>query len=212
MKKRELVPIFLVILSFIIGLYMYNIVPDMMPSHWNASGDADAYAPKAVALFVIPIILLILYLILTFITRIEIYKENVKKSEVPYFRFRLSFVVFIFSLYIVTIIQVFRPFPMNYFIIPAMSFLFLSVSHLLKNIKRNFFIGFRTPWTISSEKVWNATNKAASRFFFVYSFVILVGLLFQYIAIVLILLTLIVGILWLTYYSYRLYKLENNKY
>ncbi len=212
MKQRELLPIFLVFFSFIIGLYMYNVVPDQMPSHWNASGEADSYAPKAVVLFVIPALLLVLYLIMTFITRIEIYKENVKKSDVPYFRFRLAFVVFMFSLYIVTMIQVFRPFPMSYFIIPAMSFLFLFVSHLLKNIKRNFFIGFRTPWTISSEKVWNATNKAASRFFFVYSFVILIGLLFQYIAIVVILLTLLVGIAWLTYYSYKLYKIENKRY
>ena len=212
MKKREIVPIILIVLSFIIGLYMYNIVPDTMPSHWNAAGDADAYAPKAVALFVLPVIILVIYLITTLITRIEIYKENIKKSEVPYFRFRLALVVFMFLLYIATIIQVFRPFPMNYFIIPAMSFLFLSVAHLLKNIKRNFFIGFRTPWTISSEKVWNATNKAASRFFFAYSFIMLLGLFFQHIAIFLVLLTMLVGIAALTYYSYRLYKLENKKY
>ncbi|MEK6815976.1 MAG: SdpI family protein [Nanoarchaeota archaeon] len=157
---------------------MYNLVPDRMPSHWNAEGEADSYAPKAAALFVLPTILLVLYLILTFITRIEIYKENIKKSETPYFKFRLAFVVFMFGLYVATIIQVLRPFSMNYFIIPAMSFLFLFVSQLLRNIKRNFFIGFRTPWMLSSEKVWDATNKAASRFFMAYSFVILIGLFF----------------------------------
>jgi uncharacterized membrane protein len=32
-------------------------------------------------------------------------------------------------------------------------------------IRRNFFIGVRTPWTIASERVWNATHRFASKTF-----------------------------------------------
>ncbi|MGQ9811085.1 MAG: SdpI family protein [bacterium] len=36
---------------------------------------------------------------------------------------------------------------------------------LLKNAKRNWFIGIRTPWTVSSEKVWDETHKIAGKLF-----------------------------------------------
>jgi uncharacterized membrane protein len=33
-------------------------------------------------------------------------------------------------------------------------------------VRRNFFIGVRTPWTIANEQVWNATHRFAAKTFF----------------------------------------------
>jgi len=33
-------------------------------------------------------------------------------------------------------------------------------------VRRNFFVGIRTPWTIANEQVWNATHRFAAKTFF----------------------------------------------
>lgn len=205
-EKREYFLIALVALAFIIGLYLYPYMPDVVPSHWGADGEADGYSCKAFSLFFLPAIILVIYIMLTYIPRIAIYKENIEKFKKAYFRFKIAFVVFMFALYIATLVQTFRPFSMNLFILPGLAFLFFFTGNLLMHAKRNFFIGFRTPWTLSSEKVWNKTNKAAAKFFTVYAFIVLLGLFIPSWAMVFILVPLAIGIPWLIYYSYLLFQ------
>ena len=45
-------------------------------------------------------------------------------------------------------------------------FLFLIlIGNVLGKVKRNFYIGVRTPWTLASEKVWYATHRFAAKAF-----------------------------------------------
>jgi uncharacterized membrane protein len=42
--------------------------------------------------------------------------------------------------------------------------LFLAlIGNLLGKVRRNFYIGVRTPWTIANERVWNSTHRFAAR-------------------------------------------------
>jgi uncharacterized membrane protein len=44
--------------------------------------------------------------------------------------------------------------------------LFLTVmGNVLSKVKRNFFIGVRTPWTLASDAVWYATHRLAAKVF-----------------------------------------------
>jgi len=64
---------------------------------------------------------------------------------------------------------------------PALIFLFLALmGNVLGKVRRNFWIGVRTPWTLASEKVWNDTHRFAARLFVLVGligfFIILLGL------------------------------------
>ena len=37
------------------------------------------------------------------------------------------------------------------------------VGNLMGKVRRNFFIGIRTPWTLASERVWYATHRFAGK-------------------------------------------------
>lgn len=206
MKKIEFIPIGMIFLSIIIGIYLINLVPDIMPTHWNAQGGADSFSNKYIALFLLPAIMLILYTTLTYIPHIAILKKNIKGFIKDYTIFKIVMILFFFGVYIVSLIQSFKPFSMNYFIIPGLAVLFFFVGRLLRNTKRNYFIGFRTPWTLSDNMVWEKTNKAAGSFFQVYSVFTLLGLFIPKYSIWFILLPLFPGIGFLVYYSYLLHK------
>jgi uncharacterized membrane protein len=49
-------------------------------------------------------------------------------------------------------------------VVPALVFVILIViGNPMGKVRRNFFIGIRTPWTLASEAVWYATHRLAAR-------------------------------------------------
>jgi uncharacterized membrane protein len=40
------------------------------------------------------------------------------------------------------------------------------MGNVMGKVRRNFFVGIRTPWTIADERVWNATHRMAAKTFF----------------------------------------------
>ena len=60
-----------------IGAYMYPLMPDRMPTHWNAQGQVDSQSSKAVALFLVPIIVLVTYVVLSAIRYLSRTHENI---------------------------------------------------------------------------------------------------------------------------------------
>ena len=92
-------------------------------------------------------------------------------------------------------------FNMNYIIMPAIAVLFYFCGILVENAKRNWFIGIRTPWTLSSDKVWKKTHKLGAKIFKIYAVVILFGLFFEH-CLIWIILTILPLSLYLLIYSY----------
>jgi uncharacterized membrane protein len=40
-----------------------------------------------------------------------------------------------------------------------------GIGNVLGKLRSNFFVGIRTPWTLSSEHVWDQTHRWAGRLF-----------------------------------------------
>ena len=83
----------------------------------------------------------------------------------------------------------------------GMGILFFYIGILCENAKRNWFIGIRTPWTLSSDKVWKKTHKLGAKIFKIYAVVILFGLFFEH-CLIWIILTILPLSLYLLIYSY----------
>jgi uncharacterized membrane protein len=58
-----------------------------------------------------------------------------------------------------------KPLDMNRAILGALFLLLTLLGAVLGKVKRNFFIGVRTPWTLASERVWDATHRFAAKVF-----------------------------------------------
>lgn len=50
-------------------------------------------------------------------------------------------------------------------LLPAAAMFVFVLGALLPHTERNWFMGIRTPWTISNDIVWNKTHKLGSRLF-----------------------------------------------
>ena len=49
--------------------------------------------------------------------------------------------------------------------------------HTFIRIRKNFFIGIRTPWTLASDEVWSRTHRIGGRLFILSGVIIWIGAL-----------------------------------
>jgi len=207
MKKIWLIVLIIVILSFVAGIVLYSSMPEKMITHWNAKGEADGHMNRFWGLFLFPIINLAIFFILWFIPRIDPLKKNVKKFRNYYDWFILLFVVYMTYIYVLTILANFGViFNMNNMILPAVGILFIYIGILLKKAKRNWFIGIRTPWTLSSDKVWNKTHKQGAILFIISGILAFLGLFFPSYSFWFIIVPILISVVYLLIYSYIIYQ------
>ena len=91
---------------------------------------------------------------------------------------------------------------------PAFAILFYYSGVLIENAKMNYFIGIRTPWTLSSEKVWDKTHKIGGKLFKIAGIIAIAGMLFQSYAIFFILVPMLLAAIYSVVFSYIEYQKE----
>jgi uncharacterized membrane protein len=199
----------IVFLAFLLSMIVYPIMPENIASHWNAQGQPDAFSSKSFALFLTPAISLVLLLVFSFLPRLDPLKMNYKSFSKYYNGLILIMTLFLFYIHLLTLLSNLEAFPtfnMMSAILPAMAVLFFYIGILLKHAKRNWFVGIRTPWTLSSEKVWTKTHQFGSILFQVSAVLSLFGLILPDYAIWFILVPILTSSIVIIVYSYFVFK------
>jgi len=209
MRKSEIIALGVILLSFIIGFYFYPQMPEKIASHWDAQGQVDGYISKFWGLFLMPLLSMILFLLFIAIPKIDPLKHNIEKFRKYYDGFVVLIIVYLFYVYLLTIFwNIGIRFSMVQPLAPAMGILFYYIGILTENAKRNWFIGIRTPWTLSSEKVWEKTHKIGGKLFKTAGAFAFIGVFFESYALFFILVPIILVAAYTIIYSYFEYQKE----
>lgn len=209
MRKSEIVIFGIILLSFILSAYFYPQMPEQVASHWNAQGQVDGYMSKSWGLFFMPFVLVGLALLFLAIPRIDPLKANIEAFRKYYNGFVILFLVFMLSVHIQVIlwnmgIQI-SP---NVVMPVAWGLLFFYIGLLCENAKRNWFVGIRTPWTLSNDRVWDRTHQIGGKLFKVAGVIAFLGVFFQTYAMFFILTPVLVVTVYTVVYSYVEYQKE----
>ncbi len=206
--SQIIICLLIIIIAFLLGFYFYPQMPPEMASHWNTQGEVNGYLSKFWALFLLPFLMVILFLLFLIIPEIDPLKKNIEKFRKFYDEFALLIIFFLFYIYVLTILWgLGLKFRINLFLAPLLAVLFYYLGVLMSKAKRNWFIGIRTPWTLSNEKVWQKTHQLGSKLFKCFAFFIIFSLFFKEGIFVWAILTyLAVTVLYLTVYSYFLFQ------
>lgn len=211
-RKTTIISLLIILISFIIGIYLYPQMDDLMASHWNAEGEVDGYMPKFWGLFLMPFVSIGLLLLFILVPKIDPLKANIKKFRKYFNIFIVIIFLFFFYVYILTILwSLGMRFNMVYPLIPAFTILFYYVGILVEKAKRNWFIGIRTPWTLSSDKVWEKTHKIGGKLFKAVGIIALFGILFGKYAMLFLVIPIILVSCYTVAYSYFEYQKEVKK-
>jgi uncharacterized membrane protein len=149
----------------------YPSLPNVVPIHWDAHGHANGWGPKWSLFLYGPGLMLFMVLMFSALPWL-----SPKKFEVDSFRATY--------LYIMIILVAMMAYCNLLILLAALGslggivldvtraveggvcLLIALLGNVLGKVRRNFFVGIRTPWTIANERVWNATHRLAARTFF----------------------------------------------
>ncbi len=164
--KTEILPILLLAIAGVLSFYFYAHFPEQVPTHWNLAGEVDAYGPRAVAAFLIPAVILGMYLLFLFLPIADPKKERYDQFKKTYHIFKFLIIFFMFILYVATSLNAIGYYVNVGMVVPLMvGTLFVILGNYMSKIKTNWFMGIRTPWTLSSEEVWNKTHRFGGKAF-----------------------------------------------
>jgi uncharacterized membrane protein len=148
-----------------------------------------------------------LLLLFAAIPRVDPLRQNIEKFRSQYDFFILGLTAFMFYVFALTIIwNLGLKFSMSTALVPAFALLVFFLGIFLGNVKRNWFVGIRTPWTLADDRVWDKTHKLGSKLFKVGGIVTLFGAFFPIAAFYFIFFPIVVVSLFLVFYSYLEYK------
>jgi uncharacterized membrane protein len=209
LNKGEIAVFGIVVASFIIGIYFYPQMPERMASHWNEQGQVNGYMSRFWGVFLMPFISLGLALLFILIPRIDPLKANIQAFKKQYYLFIALVLLFLLYIYLLTIFwNLGARFNMTRVIAPAIGILFFYCGVLIEKAKRNWFIGIRTPWTLSSDRVWEKTHRLGGKLFKAAGIIAILGVFFPDYAFFLILVPVIVAALFAVVYSYFEFQRE----
>lgn len=166
----------LVGLSIVLSAYYLPILPNQVPTHWNFRGEIDGYSPKLLGIFLLPFIQILLLLVFQFLPRIDPKKNNYQYFNREWHVIQISVIGFLSYIHFFILEAALNQnFNITKLILVGTGLLFVLLGVSLKNIRQNYFIGIRTPWTIASEHVWYKTHRFGSWCFVLGGLVIMIG-------------------------------------
>ena len=203
----------LIIGAIFAGFLLWNQFPEQMASHWNIQDQVDGYISRFWGVFMMPLMTLGIFLLFLVIPAIDPLKANIARFREAFNLFIVLFAAFMLYIHGLTLAWNlgYTSFKMSTSLLPAIGLLFILIGFILRKAKRNFFIGIRTPWTLSSDYVWDKTHQIGAMLFMASGVLALVGGIFGgMMAFWFLFVPLIGSTIFLLAYSYVLYQRETH--
>ena len=145
----------------------YSRLPDQVPMHWGIDGAVDRYGSKN-ELWAMGALGPVLALLFQFLPRLDPKRRSYEKFRKYYEATAVVIVAFLAVMMGIVLVEVFRPGTVSVgrVVSALVGLLLLFLGNLMGKVKTNFFLGIRTPWTISDPDVWNRTQRLGGALFF----------------------------------------------
>ncbi|NCB62317.1 MAG: DUF1648 domain-containing protein [Clostridia bacterium] len=157
----------LALLPVVLLAAVYARLPGQVPMNWGLNG-AVSYGPKSQLWFTALLSPLLLFLFRG-LPKIDPRKKNYEKFQKYYDSFCLVMMIFLLGMNALVLSESFWPgrISVGKMITVGIGALFVFLGNLMPKVKNNFFMGVRTPWTLSDPDVWNRANRLGGQCFFV---------------------------------------------
>src|SRR6188768_4147411 len=141
-------------LGFGVAAWLPPRLPELVPTHWDAHGHVNGYMRKPLGVYVLPLAMLGTHALFAALPRV-----SARASEIRSFgrvfdilhTTSLAFLLFITVLALRAATG--EHVPVLQGVGVAMGLILLVMGNFLSKVRRNLFVGIRTPWTLANEEV-----------------------------------------------------------
>ena len=157
-----------VILAILIGTAVaYPHLPNVIPIHWDAYGRVNGWGPKWSLFLYGPGLMLFIVLMFRALPWLSPEKFEVDSFRTTYLYIMIVTIAMLAYIQILILLgSLGMAVDMSRTIEGGICLLIALLGNVMGKVRRNFFVGIRTPWTIANERVWNVTHRVAAKTLF----------------------------------------------
>ncbi len=158
------------VLFLLCAIYSASVassLPETVPIHWNINGQVDGYGSKWVSLGMGPGLVALMMLMTLGLPKLSPRNFTIDRFEKTYAYTTLLIAGLMVCIHVIVLRATLGAHMDIGRVFMVVLFLFFAlIGNVLGRVKQNFYMGIRTPWTLASEKVWDATHRLAGKFWF----------------------------------------------
>ena len=205
-KKKLIITSIIILVPIIIGLILWNKLPDKIPTHWNAAGEVDGWSSKAFAVFGLPGFLFAVHWLCLLASSADPKKQNIegKVLNIVIWTCPVISVLGAVLMYGTALGMEFRVEK----IIPSLvGVVFIVVGNYLPKCKQSYTMGIKLPWTLNDEENWNRTHRLGGKLWVACGVVIILSMFLPNKFMVAIFLSVVATAVFVpTVYSYLIFR------
>lgn len=166
--RRFTLPLVVCALLSAVAAWGFAEVPDgtRIPTHWNFRGEVDGWSGRTFGLLFPVVTAIASTALLAFLPLLDPRRRNIAQSTKALVMVSMALNCLLLVIAIVTVLNATgRDVDMIRALALSLGALFVVVGNYLTKLRSNFFIGIRTPWTLSDDRVWARTHHVGGRLF-----------------------------------------------
>lgn len=162
--KKKFLKYLLMIAPFLMIMAVYSKLPAEVPMHWNIHGEIDRYGSKN-ELFLIAGLNIFLGIFMSAMAKIDPKQKNYARFRETYDWMIIWTLGFMTVMMGIVLAETIVPGTLNIskVVCIMVGILFIALGNMMPKVKQNFFTGVKTPWALSSEEVWNKTQRLGGK-------------------------------------------------
>ncbi len=166
MKTRSALATAIILLAgaLIYTALVYSRLPDKLPIHWNIKGIVDGWADKRTALMMMPLTVAVMFMLIPLLPAISPKAFNLDTSRDSYNYIMVVLIALMIYIHIIIIVAgMSTGLDTGKALMAGMYGFFALMGNTLGKVRRNMWMGVKTPWTLASDKVWDPTHRLAGK-------------------------------------------------
>jgi uncharacterized membrane protein len=163
---RKWIPLLIIAAAVVASAVVYPRLPETIPIHWNMDGQPNGWSSRAFGAWITPALLLFMWGLFRILPVIDPRGANYAKFGGAFEAIVDSLMLFLLGMHIVLLRAALgHPVQMQRIAPFGVGVLLAVIGNLLPRARPNWFVGIRTPWTLSSDRVWEKTHRLGGRLF-----------------------------------------------
>lgn len=173
--KSEIVPALVLVASIVTAIVSYKYLPERVISHWNFSGQADGWSSRSFHTIFFPALIISMYILFLALPNIDPKKERYQEFSKVYNIIRGMMLSVFFLIYLgATLVNLGYNIDIAHSVPALIGVMMIVLGRYMGEIKNNWFVGIRTPWTMSSELVWQKTHRLGAWVFIIFGLILII--------------------------------------
>ena len=162
--RANVICFLLIFAAIVVAIFLYADLPDQIPTHWNLDGEVDDYTAKPWGVAILPLAAILVFVIMRLIPVISPKGFRTDKFMDVINVFTVAMVGFMCGVAVLVLLEANgQDVRINEMIFAGVGLLFIVLGNYMGKVRKNFFIGIRTPWTLASDEVWSRTHRLGGK-------------------------------------------------